>query len=53
MRNTPLIFFRSSRFNPTNRVGGLLRLIIRKIQQKIKSHVGIFYDKIGIVTILT
>jgi len=53
MRNTPLIFFHSSRFNPTNRMGGLLRLIIRKIRQKIKSYVGIFHDETGTVTILT
>ena len=53
MRNTPLIFFRSSRFNPTNQMGGLLRLIIRKFRQKIKSYVGIFHDETGTVTILT
>jgi hypothetical protein len=53
MRNTPLIFFRSSHFNPTNQMGGLLRLIIRKIRQKIKSYVGIFHDEAGTVTILT
>jgi len=53
MRNTPLIFFRSSRFNPTNQMGGLLRLIIRKIRQKIKAYVGIFHDEAGTVTVLT